>query len=61
MNLIDEQDITCFQIIEDRGHFSGFLDGRSGGDFEVSTHFIGNNSCKSRFAEAGGTVEQNVI
>ena len=51
-HFINKKDIPFLQIIENRRHFTRFLDSRPAGDFHVNTHFICDNAGQRGLTES---------
>src|SRR5438270_13280472 len=61
MDLIDKQDLLILKIRNDSGQVALDLQQGSGGGLEVNSKLIGDDIGERGFAQAGGTVEQNVV
>ena len=61
MNFVDKQNVTGVQVGEKRCQITGFFDGRTGGDADVDTHFVGDDACQCSLTQAGRAIQQGVI
>ena len=61
VNFVDEQNVTGIQIGQQRRQVAGLFDGRAGGDADIHTHLVGDDTCQGGLAQAGRAVKQSVI
>ena len=61
VDLIHKEDVALLKIVEDGGHLSRLLDRRSGSDFHMYSHLIGDNSGKRGLTQSRRSVKQHMI
>ena len=61
MDLIDEEDISFLQIVQDGSHLPRLLDGGSAGDANVHPHLRRDDAGQCRLAESGRSVKEQMI
>ena len=61
MNFVDEQNVALREVGQKRGQIARLFNRWAGGDADVHTHFIGNDTCKRGLAQARRAIEQDVI
>ena len=61
MDFVYEQHVAFLEVGEQPGEVGGLFDGRTAGGFEVRAHRPGNDIGKGGFAEAGRSVEQDMV
>src|SRR5271169_1514567 len=61
MNLVDEQHVVLFEVVDDCGQVGSALDRRAGGDVNVDAELARNDMRERSLAEAGRPREQHVI
>ena len=61
VNLVDEQHVALREIRHQRDQIARALDGRAAGDADVRPHLGGDDVGQRRLAQAGRTVEQDMI
>ena len=61
MNFIDEKNVACVQIRQNRREITGTLDGRSGRHTHRRAHFIARNMCQRCLSQSGRTMNQHMI
>src|SRR5271154_6759748 len=61
MNLVDEQHVVLFEVVDDRGQVGGALDRRARSDVNVDAELARDDMRERGLAEAGGPREQHVI
>ena len=61
LNLIDENDLIPFDVTQDTEEIRGILERRAGRLFDRYPKFVGHDIGERRLAEAGRTVEDNMV
>lgn len=61
MNFVDEKHVAVFEIGENRTQVADALNCRAARHFHPDTHFFGDNVGECGFAQASGTIEEDVL
>ena len=61
MNLVDEEDITGFEVGEYGSEVADFLDSRAGSDADIYAHFFRDDIGERCLPETGGSVEEDML
>src|SRR5205823_14040816 len=61
VDLIDEEDVARLEARQGRGEVPRNRDRRTGRDFDIGVHLVGDDRGQSRLAEAGRAVEKYVV
>ena len=61
MNLVDEEHVVLFEVVDDRGKIGGALDRGTGGDVEVDAELARDDVRERSLAEPGRSREQDVV
>lgn len=57
VDLVHEQHVALLEVVEDRRHLSGLFDGRTGGDLQIHSHFVGDDPAQRRFSQSRRAVK----
>lgn len=61
VDFVDEQDVIFLEVAQNRGQVALLFDGGARGGLDVDPHFVGDDVGQRGFAQARGTVEQDVL
>src|SRR5919109_3019971 len=61
MNLINEKNVAFLQVCQQRRDVAGLLDRWTSSRSQLGAHFVRNDICESRLAQAWWTSQQHVI
>ena len=61
MNLVDEEHVVFFEVVDDGGEIGGALDRGTGGDVEVDAELARDDVRERSLAEPGRSREQDVV
>ena len=61
MNLVDEEHVVLFEVVDDCGEVGGALDGGTGSHVDVDAELARDDVCERGLAEAGRSREQHVV
>ena len=61
MDLVDKQNVIFIEIGQQGSKIACLFDGRTGGDADVDTHLVGNDTGQGGLTQTGRAVQQGVI